>query len=59
MPLYEYQCRTCGTNFEMLRRIQDSDRDVQCPECDSDEVQQVLSTFATGGCSTSRSGRFR
>jgi putative FmdB family regulatory protein len=59
MPLYEYQCRACGTSFEILRRIQDSERDLQCPGCHSDEVQQVFSTFSAGGCSMSRSGKFR
>ena len=25
MPLYEYQCRSCGKMFEMLRRMKDAD----------------------------------
>ncbi len=59
MPLYEYRCRTCGRTFEMLRRMQDADRDLQCPECRSEEVERLLSTFATGGgCGPSPSGRF-
>ncbi len=58
MPLYEYRCRTCGKTFEMLRRMQDADRDLECPECRSAEVERKLSTFATGGCGPSGSGRF-
>ncbi|MFB3917636.1 MAG: zinc ribbon domain-containing protein [Terriglobales bacterium] len=58
MPLYEYQCRNCGKRFEMLRRMQDADRDLRCPHCRSDKVEQVLSSFATSGCGTSR-GKFR
>jgi putative FmdB family regulatory protein len=49
MPLYEYQCQTCGNSFEKLRRMQEADRELQCPECGSG-VQRLVSTFAAGGC---------
>ena len=58
MPLYEYRCQKCGKTFEMLRRMQDADRETECPECRSDEVERLLSTFATGGCAPSGGGRF-
>lgn len=59
MPLYEYRCRTCGKIFEMLRRMQDADRDLKCPDCESKEVEREYSTFATtGGCTPSGSSRF-
>ena len=58
MPLYEYHCRKCGKNFELLRRMQDADRDLECPECRSEEIERLLSKFATGGCASSGSGRF-
>lgn len=58
MPMYEYRCRKCGKRFEMLRRMQDADRDLECPDCRSAEVERQLSTFATGGCTPSGSGRF-
>ena len=59
MPLYDYQCRSCGSNFEMLRRMQDDDRDVRCPDCHSELIDRLFSTFATGGCTSSGSSRFR
>lgn len=59
MPLYEYRCRRCGKIFEMLRRMQDADRELECPECRSEEIERLLSKFATGGCGTSAgAGRF-
>ncbi|PYT33935.1 MAG: zinc ribbon domain-containing protein [Acidobacteria bacterium] len=58
MPLYEYRCQTCGKSFEMLRRMTDADRELECPECRSAEVERLLSTFATSGCGTSGSGKF-
>jgi putative FmdB family regulatory protein len=33
MPLYEYQCQTCGVRFERLQRKSDPILE-QCPECD-------------------------
>lgn len=50
MPLYEYQCRRCGKVFEMLRRIKDTDNDLECPNCHSHKVERQFSTFAAGGC---------
>jgi putative FmdB family regulatory protein len=54
MPLYDYVCYDCGHSFEMLRRLKDDDREVRCPECDSERIERMLSTFATGGCGSSR-----
>ena len=54
MPLYDYACYDCGNSFEMLRRMNDDDREVRCPECGSERIERILSTFATGGCGSSR-----
>jgi putative FmdB family regulatory protein len=58
MPLYEYRCQKCGKSFEKLRRMQDADSETECPECQSSDVERLLSAFSTGGCGTSGSGRF-
>jgi len=58
MPLYEYQCRCCGTSFEKLRRMQDADQGLVCPDCRSEEIERMFSAFSTGGCGTSASSRF-
>lgn len=58
MPLYEYVCYKCGNSFELLRRMNDDDREVRCPECGSERIGRMLSSFASGGCS-SGSSRFR
>lgn len=50
MPMYEYQCRQCGEQYEELRRIQDADRDLKCPFCGAEDVERLLSAFATSGC---------
>ncbi len=57
MPMYEYRCRRCGAKYEQLRRIADADRDLQCPYCGADEVERLLSAFATaGGCGAPSGG---
>lgn len=58
MPLYEYRCGKCGKRFELLRRMADADRELECPDCRSEQVERLLSTFSAGGCTPSRSGRF-
>jgi len=58
MPLYEYQCRSCDKTFEMLRRIKDTDTDVECPYCHAKKVERQFSSFASGGCGRSGSRGF-
>ena len=57
MPIYEFRCRTCGKVFEKLRPLSGDDREVQCPECESKEIERLLSTFATSGPSTGSGSR--
>jgi len=46
MPLYEYQCKGCGHQFEdlVLGSITPS-----CPSCDSQTLERLLSVFAVSG----------
>jgi putative FmdB family regulatory protein len=58
MPLYEYQCENCGKVFELLRRMSESDRGVECPACHSKRVDRQFSTFSSGGCGPGSRGGF-
>jgi putative FmdB family regulatory protein len=58
MPMYEYRCQVCGRTYEQLRRMSDADRDLECPECQSREVERLVSGFAMGGCSPTPGGGF-
>jgi putative FmdB family regulatory protein len=58
MPIYEYRCTVCHKTFEKLRRMRDSDKDIRCPECESERVERLLSGFATAGCSAKPGSRF-
>jgi len=58
MPIYEYRCDACGERFEKLRRMQDSDQGVACPRCASEEIERLLSSFATTQCAAPSGSRF-
>ena len=46
MPIFEFQCDECGQPFEELVFGSAVD-DVKCPECDSNQVHKLISTFAS------------
>ncbi len=52
MPQYEYRCRKCGADFELIRRIADLDKPVACIKCKSKRTYRRLSMFAVGRSST-------
>lgn len=49
MPMYEYRCRECGEKYEQLRRMQDADIDLECPECGATNIERLVSGFAMSG----------
>ncbi len=48
MPLYEYSCRACGHQFELLVR---HGIEPVCPACRAEDVEKVFSVFAVGASS--------
>ena len=51
MPLYEYRCRDCGHQFEILQRLGEGADGLACPGCGAEALAKQYSTFAsaTGG----------
>ena len=43
MPIYEYSCKKCGSDFELLVN---SDSKIACSTCGSERVSRKLSLFA-------------
>jgi len=39
MPIYEYQCASCGTVFDSLQKMSDPDPDT-CPTCDQPKISR-------------------
>ncbi len=52
MPIFEYTCPNCGHVFEklVLRRTEELP---ECPQCGGKRVEQIFSTFATAGPTSS------
>ena len=55
MPLYEYRCDDCAELFEVLQSLGEDGAGVNCPTCDSDQIDRQLSIFA-GMTSSSSDG---
>lgn len=39
MPIYEYQCASCGTVFDSLQKMSDPDPS-DCPKCDKPQISR-------------------
>lgn len=48
MPLYEFHCRDCKEDFELLVRSTKW-QGTPCPKCGSTKLQKQLSVFASSG----------
>ncbi len=46
MPLYEYQCTSCGHRFEVLQRMGEGGEGVSCPQCGAGAPVKQFSSFA-------------
>ena len=44
MPLYEYDCKTCGARFERLQSFADREA-VVCPVCGGSDARRLLSVI--------------
>lgn len=45
MPIYEYRCQDCGTQFEVIRPMKDADAPIGCTRCQGQHTGRVLSVF--------------
>jgi putative FmdB family regulatory protein len=49
VPLYEYACRDCRADFEVLQRASANAHVTACPRCGSSSTRRKLSTFIVNG----------
>ncbi len=47
MPLFEFHCNDCNSDFEELLRNVAEASEVVCPACGSARVEKLASSFAT------------
>ncbi len=46
MPVYEYRCPKCGTDFELMRRMDEMSKPAPCPKCGA-EAERLVSAAAS------------
>jgi putative FmdB family regulatory protein len=46
MPIYEYRCTSCGSDFELTRPISQSGDPAPCPSCQK-PAEKLVSSFAS------------
>ncbi len=52
MPIYEYQCPSCGEIFDKLMRFSEADNLPVCPHCGEKETQKKITAGAVIGASS-------
>lgn len=55
MPIYEYICQSCQSQFEKLVKSMSQTDPIPCPKCNSTDTQRTLSVFAVKGETASAS----
>ena len=53
MPIYEYQCRACGHEFEFLL-LPSQPATAACPKCQGRDLERLLSGFAVNSAELSQ-----
>jgi len=54
MPIYEFECLACQTQFEVLVRTMSDDSPRKCPQCGSSRSRRALSVFKVGAAPAAR-----
>jgi putative FmdB family regulatory protein len=47
MPLYEFRCKECGTEFEKQLRFSEADQIPTCPNCNSTQTRKKISSVVS------------
>jgi len=45
MPIYEYECQSCGKRFDQLQKMSDPDP-TDCPTCGAPQLKRALTAAA-------------
>lgn len=52
MPIFEYRCNDCGKKFEIFFKSMRESENVKCPECNSENIGKLFSSFNSSSIST-------
>lgn len=53
MPIFEYRCTDCGSDYEILHRSRENPDEISCPACASKRHTKKMSSFAATGLGAS------
>ena len=56
MPIFEYRCDDCTTEFEVLQRASAPNIPTKCPRCGAQNATKRFSAFATAGTQKETAG---
>ena len=46
MPIYEYQCLSCGNEFQKIILKQEEEKELLCPDCGNQNIKRLISRAA-------------
>ncbi len=56
MPTYQYRCKNCGNELEIVQKMSDASLTI-CPKCETESFERVIS--ASGGFVLKGSGFYK
>jgi putative FmdB family regulatory protein len=45
MPQYDYRCLDCQHNFSLILTLKEHEKQIICPKCGSNKVEQQVAAF--------------
>ena len=45
MPIYEYQCQSCGHQFDVIQKVSDEKLTI-CPKCNEKKLKKLVTSAA-------------
>lgn len=46
MPIYEYECRSCGNKFDKICNVNTKDEEIECTGCKEKNCKRKISLFS-------------
>ena len=43
MPIYEYQCQSCGHQFDVIQKVSDEKLTI-CPKCNEKKLKKLVTS---------------
>ena len=56
MPIFEYKCTECNSNYDVFHKTKEKEEDIVCPSCSSKSHVKLMSAFSSVMSSGSSSG---